>query len=293
MAADAPYGFVGLGQMGGPMAANLAQGGFAVLAYDKAGTEARLPEGARAADALAEMAQACETVFLSVPDGDAVHAVNAELCAAPDPRVKTVIDLSTIGIPAAQAAAERCASAGIAYVDCPVSGGRAGAIAGSISVMWAGPADLLETHRPALTAFARNIFHVGATPGQGQALKLLNNFLSATAMAATAEAVHFGMAQGLDMKTILDAVNVSTGESRSSREKYVDRVLTGSFDSGFSTALMAKDVALYAEAAGDAGTAQDVGALMAALWRSAAEGLPGSDHTEIFRFLAGGRAARR
>jgi 3-hydroxyisobutyrate dehydrogenase len=224
-------------------------------------------------------------VFLSVPDGAAVESVTAELLAEPDRRATTVIDLSTVGIAAADAACRECADAGVTYVDCPVSGGRAGAVAGTIAVMWAGPAELLETHRGALAAMAKNIFHVGDTAGQGQALKLLNNFLSATAMAATAEAVHFGMAQGLGMKTILDVVNVSTGESRSSREKYVDRILTGTFDSGFGTALMAKDVELYEEAVRRIGTSDRIGAAMNEIWRAARAEMPDSDHTEIFKFL--------
>jgi 3-hydroxyisobutyrate dehydrogenase len=292
-AATAPvYGFIGLGQMGGPMAANLsasrAKNGAAIVAFDKAGTEGRAPPGAERATSVDDVARRADAVFLSLPDGPVVKAVVDAIAAADGRRVATVIDLSTVGIEAARAAAGRCTAAGMTYVDCPVSGGRAGAIAATIAVMWAGPADLLDAHRPALAAIAKNVFHVGDRPGQGQAMKLLNNFLSATATAATGEAMLFGLSQGLDLETMLAVVNVSTGESRASREKFPARVLTGSFDSGFATALMAKDVTLYAESVAAAGTPADQAKLTADLWRRADAALPGSDHMEIYKYQRDG-----
>ncbi len=284
------YGFIGLGKMGGPMAANLAKAGFSLVVFDKAGTGKRAPAGATAVQTAGAIARAADCIFLSVPDGAAVAAVLGDIVAEAARRCREIVDLSTVGIAAARQAAARAAAAGIAYHDAPVSGGRAGAIAGTIAIMFAGPAERLAIHRPALAAMARNIFHVGNTPGQGQALKLLNNFLSATATAATAEAVHFGLANGLAMKTILDVVNVSTGRSFASEDKFVKRVLTGSFDSGFDTALMAKDVALYREAAANAGKPGAIGAIVEALWRAADAALPGSDHTRIYEFLAKARA---
>jgi 3-hydroxyisobutyrate dehydrogenase-like beta-hydroxyacid dehydrogenase len=284
MAATA-YGFIGLGNMGGPMALNLAKSGASLAAFDRAGTAARAPAGASVCDSAAGVAGSAPTIFLSLPDGVVVLSVLDEICAAQDRTCTTVIDLSTVGIDAAQAAGARAAAHGIAYVDAPVSGGRSGAVAGTIAVMWAGPAGLLEAHRPALEAMARHVFHVGTEAGQGQALKLLNNFLSATATAATGEALLFGLSQGLDMKTILDVVNVSTGRSHASMDKYVNRVATGSFDSGFDTALMAKDLKLFADAVAAAGTPHRLGAAAAALWRDADAALPGSDHTEIYRYL--------
>ena len=289
-ASSIAYGFIGLGRMGGPMAANLAKHA-PPLVYDRAGTEARAPAGARCAADASEIAGACDAVFLSLPAGGDVLAVLAELLAAPKRRLREVIDLSTIGVQAAEAAAARCAAAGLAYHDAPVSGGRAGALAATISIMWAGPAARLEAHRPALSAMARNIFHVGERAGQGQALKLLNNFLSATATAATAEALHFGRAHGLDLKTILDVVNVSTGRSDASERKYPRHVLSGTFDSGFGTDQMAKDLRLYREALAAAGTAGVIGNDVAALWEAAAAALYGADHTRIFEFLARPKAS--
>jgi 3-hydroxyisobutyrate dehydrogenase-like beta-hydroxyacid dehydrogenase len=288
MTTQSTYGFVGLGNMGGPMAAHLARSGTELVVFDKAGTAARLPAGARAAFSAADVAATAETIFLSLPDGAVVLDVLAEICTAPGRVARTVIDLSTVGVGAARSAFEHARSAGMTYVDAPVSGGRSGAINATISIMWAGPAELLELHRHTLDAMAKHLFHVGSEAGQGQALKLLNNFLSATATAATGEAVVFGLSQGLDMKMILDVVNVSTGRSRASEDKYVNRVLSGTFDSGFATHLMAKDVRLYSEAAGAAGTPHDIGATVAALWDAVEVRMPDSDHTEVFAFLRDG-----
>lgn len=296
--ADTPmYGFIGLGNMGGPMAANLARSGFPVVAYDAAGTEDRLPDGATAAASCAAVAGASDTVFLSLPDGPIVLSVLDEILAAGDRRADQIIDLSTIGVAAAKEAADRAAKAGITWIDCPVSGGQVGAKAATISTMWAGPGDLLETHRPALDAISKNVFHVGDTPGMGQTLKLLNNFLSATTMAATSEAVHFGMSQGLDQKTILDVVNVSSGRSYGSMDKFPRHVLSETWDSWFDLALMAKDLSLFEEslaaAHADHGVHNRIGALLADIWRQASAAIPDGDHSEIYRAIGGEQGATR
>ena len=273
------------------MAANLCRSGVELVVFDAAGTLERAPAGVRAATSLDDLAASTQTVFLSLPDGAAVLEVVSEVGAARDRSVETVVDLSTVGIELAQQAYEVASAAGISYIDAPVSGGRSGALAATISVMWAGPADLLESHRSELEAMAKHVFHVGTKAGQGQALKLLNNYLSATATAATAEAVLFGLSQGLRFETILDVVNVSTGRSNASAVKFVQRVLTGTFDSGFATGLMAKDVRLFTEAAAAADTPHEIAATVRALWDSADAGLPGSDHTEVFAFLRDQRAS--
>jgi len=280
------YGFIGLGRMGGPMAANLAKAGLGPSVFDKAGTEERAPPRSLTAASAAVIAGTCDAIFLSLPAGPDVLAVLGEIIAAKPRRAADIIDLSTIGIAAADEAARRAAAAGLGYLDAPVSGGRAGAIAATIAVMCAGPRSLFDAHRVAFAAMAKNVFHVGEKPGQGQALKLLNNFLSATATAATAEALLFGRAQGLEMKTMLDVVNVSTGASAASQGKYMRNVLPGTFDSGFGADQMAKDLRLYREALAAAGTAGMIGNDVAALWQSAAADLGAGDHTRVFEFLS-------
>jgi len=285
------FGFAGLGQMGGPMAANIAAylstRNATLSVHDKAGTAERAPEGANALDALDQLAANSDTVFMSLPDGPVSVAVAGELAAMKDPAVSVVIDLSTIGLEAAKEAARTLAGAGITYIDAPVSGGQTGAKAGTITVMWAGSADVLESHREVMMSMCKNLFHVGDEAGQGQAAKLLNNFLSATAMAATSEAVAFGLSHGLDMKTLLDVVNASTGRNTASADKFPNRILTGTYDAGFKTRLLTKDVGLFLDSAKAAGTPVAVAKTVAQLWRRADKALPDSDFTRIYQFITG------
>ena len=280
-------GFIGLGNMGHPMAANVAKAGFELVCFDAAGTHERLPGGAIAAISVADVLSRADTALLSVPDGAATSLIADEIAAAADRRVTTVVDLSTVGPQVAREVAERLSGLGVTYADGPVSGGVAGARAATISMMFAGPAAVLETNRAVLGAIAGNVFHVGTRAGQGQAMKLLNNYLSATALAATSEAVAFGVAEGLDMGVILDVLNVSTGRNSASADKFPNRVVTGSYDAGFHTRLMAKDVRLFLDSVGRAGTAATVAASVSDVWRRADEAMPGSDFTQIWQFVAG------
>jgi 3-hydroxyisobutyrate dehydrogenase-like beta-hydroxyacid dehydrogenase len=279
------FGFAGLGQMGGPMAANIVAAGFDLSVFDKAGTADRAPDGAKPLESLDALAAVVDTLFLSLPDGPVTLAVARDLAALQDRAVSVVIDLSTIGLEAAKEAGQILADAGIQYIDAPVSGGQSGAIAGTITVMWGGPAEVLEIHRDVITAIAKNLFHVGDQAGHGQTVKLLNNFLSGTAMAATSEAVAFGLSQGIEMKSLLDVVNVSTGRNTATSDKFPNRVLTGSYDAGFKTKLLTKDVGLFLDNAKAAGTPTAVAETVVDLWRRCDAALPDSDFTRIYEFL--------
>ena len=279
-------GFIGLGKMGGPMAANVAAATPGLVCFDLAGTEARLPSGAVAATSTSDVALRCAMVLISVPDGAASVALANEIIATRGSVVETVIDLSTIGPRAAMQAAELLRPAGITYCDGPVSGGAAGARAATISLMFSGPSAVLDAHRALLESFTGNIFHVGERAGQGQAMKLANNFLSATALAATSEAVAFGIAHGLDMATMIDVLNVSTGRNSATTDKFPNRILTGTFDAGFSTAHMTKDVGLFVDGAAEVDTPNLVGSAVTETWRACDAALPGSDFTEIWRHLS-------
>jgi 3-hydroxyisobutyrate dehydrogenase-like beta-hydroxyacid dehydrogenase len=287
----AVFGFVGLGNMGGPMAQRVVAAGFELVGFDAAGTAARLPNGASSADGVADVAARADTMLLSLPDGPATLAVAEAIAAASRRRVTTVVDLSTVGPAAAVTAAGLLEPLGVTYVDGPVSGGAAGARAGTISLMFAGPDAMLASHRPVFEAISGNIFHVGDRPGQGQAMKLLNNFLSATALAATSEALAFGRAHGLDLAMMVDVLNVSSGRNSATDDKFPRRILTGTFDAGFRTALMAKDVRLYAAMVDETGTAGIIGHTVSDLWQRADAALPGSDFTQIWQHVAGDPAA--
>ena len=175
---------------------------------------------------------------------------------------------------------------GIKFGDAPVSGGRAGAIKGTIALMFSGPKDLFDSHQAVFDSFCGNPFHVGTEAGQGQALKMLNNFLSATAMAATSEAVTYGLSQGLDMKTILDVVNVSTGANTATKDKFLNRVLPGTYDAGFFAELLNKDVQLYIANVRKAGTPDDIGETVSKLWQEGTDSFePRTDFTRIYEFI--------
>ena len=277
-------GWIGLGQMGHRMARHVADAGYAMIVADAAGTD-RAPAGAGIAKANGEVGEQAEIVILSVPDGAASLAVCQDLIAAQPRSLEVVIDSSTIGIRAARGAAQLLAGSGITYVDAPVSGGTAGAEAGSLSVILGCPKNLVARISPVLTCFGGHVFHVGNEPGMGQAVKLLNNFLSATAMAATSEAIAFGSAIGLDMQTMLDVVNRSTGENTASRDKFPKRVVTESYDGGFAAAMMAKDVRLYLDEVRQAGSPHDLASDIEALWSAFDKSAPGADFTRIFPFI--------
>ena len=282
------FGFIGLGQMGGPMSTNIVNAGFPLTVYDKAGTQGLAPEGAQLGASVADVARASDTMFLSVPDGAISLSVIDEVIATSDRRTGVIIDLSTIGPEAAREAAKRCADAGFVYIDSPVSGGQAGARAATIAVMLAGPKDVVDAHMEVLKGFAKNPFHVGELPGQGQAVKILNNFLSGTALAASVEAVLYGLSAGVDMKTIIDVVSVSSGYNSAIREKFPARIMTETFDAGFATALQSKDINLYLENAKSAGTPSRIGQLVCDMWDEHNEARPGSDITHMYEFIRDG-----
>ena len=174
------------------MAANLAAAGLALVVFDLAGTEERAPSGAAAAGSAAEVAQRSDVVMLSLPAGAAVLAVAAEIVKAEKRRATTVVDLSTIGVAAGRELASLLQEGGLAYLEAPVSGGVNGAQAATLAVMASGEAEVWESVGMLLEPISKNRFLVGSEPGQAQAMKLLNNFLSATAMTATSEALVFG-----------------------------------------------------------------------------------------------------
>ena len=284
MSAPKTLGFIGLGQMGQPMAAFVAKGPTPLFCYDL--VAGRAPEGATEMASLAAVVAGADTTFLSLTDGAIVNTVAAEIAAMKDVAGKVVVDMSTIGPDAAKQAAATLAAAGVTYIDAPVSGGRQGALNASIAIIWGGPKAEMDRHRAIIDLFCANAFHVGDEPGQGQAVKLLNNFLTATSMSASTEAVLFGLHHGVDMKTILDVVKVSTGNNTAISDKFPNRILPRTFDAGFFAELMNKDVQLYRRYVEEAGTPGQIGAQVADVWQQVEDALPPqSDFTRIFEVL--------
>jgi 3-hydroxyisobutyrate dehydrogenase-like beta-hydroxyacid dehydrogenase len=282
-------GFIGLGEMGGRMAMRLVDAGYALAVYDAAGTQARAPQGATLCSSVADTVRACEVVLLSLPDGPVVEAVVAEIAAADGRTITAVIDHSTIGPEAARRAHAVLAEADIAYLDAPVSGGTRGAANGTLAMMVSGDSALFERLDPALAVIAKNRFLVGAEPGQGQVMKLLNNMLSGTAMTATTEAMLFGEAHGLDLATMVDVVNVSSGQNTATSDKYPSRIIPGTFDAGFTIDLLSKDIDLFLAEADKAATGDKVGPAVGDTLRAMKQAMPGEDFTRIYEFLKAGK----
>ena len=283
-------GWIGVGSMGHRMSRHLAAAGYPLVVADAASTE-RAPPGATIAKSNAEVAERADTIILSLPDGTVSEAVAREIAGAKSRRVKTVIDTSTIGIEAAEAIAPILTAAGIEFVDAPVSGGTAGADKATLAIMLACSPGTFERLK-SLVSLLGKPFYVGPKPGQGQAVKLLNNFLSATALAATSEAIAFGTGQGIDMKTILDIVNASSGRNSATDDKFPRRIMHGRFDAGFTAKLQLKDIRLYLENARAAGISDEIAKVVVDVWQRMEAALPGADITEMYSYTQKGRRGR-
>lgn len=281
-------GFAGLGRMGGPLSRRLVEAGYAVVGFDTAGTAERLPAGATAAGSVDDLARQTDTIFLSVPDGAASRTICSEIAAAQNRRVITVVDLSTIGISAAHECADLLGVVGVSYVDAPVSGGVSGATSGSLAMMVGTSAAVFAELEPVLAVLANRRFRIGDSPGQGQAMKLLNNYVSAAALAATCEATVFGERLGLDLSKMVEVLNVSSGRSAASQDKFPRSVIPRSYDFGFAGALMTKDVSLYLENATSTGVPHELAATVAGLWQRFNAVHPTADFTYLHKYLEDG-----
>jgi len=240
-------GFIGLGNMGAHMARRLLEAGHRVVVYDtrQEAIGNLTARGAIAARSPAEVADAAETVMASLPTPDVVLAVATGPSGVIEgKRVRRFVDLSTTGAVMAQRIFELLRARNIVQVDSPVSGGVRGAEKGTLAVMVSGPRADVAAVEPALKAIG-TIFVLGERPGLGQTMKLVNNVLSAAAMAATSEAMVTGVKAGLDPRQMLDVINAGTGRNTATEDKFAKAILPGTFDLGFAAALMLKDVKLF------------------------------------------------
>lgn len=277
-------GFVGLGNMGWPMAARLCEAGWELVVYDVRGEQARAFSEAhrvRVASSPRDLAACTETVFTSLP----TPAALLEVVRGPEglesgSGARLVVDLSTTGPRAAIEASEVLAKRGVAFIDAPVSGGVSGAARGALAIMASGKRSQYEAVQPLLRVLGRP-FLVGEAAGQGQAMKLLNNLLSANAMAATTEVMVLGAKAGLDPQTMLDVFNASSGRNTATTDKFPRSVMDRSFDFGFRAVLLHKDVRLCKEFADEHGVPFIVGNAVESVWRHAAERLGDADFTRV------------
>ncbi|WNG82432.1 NAD(P)-dependent oxidoreductase [Mycobacterium sp. ITM-2016-00316] len=261
-------GFIGLGHMGFPMALRLVQAGHTVVAFDARSevTGQLVSLGAQAASSPHDVADRADTVLASLPSPqaslDVATGVDGLIHGS---RVKRFVDLSTVGARMAARIAGALAQRGIAQIDSPVSGGVIGARNGTLAMMVSGPIAEVESVRFALETLGR-IFVVGEQSGSAQTMKLANNLLAATTLAATSEAVVMGVKAGLDPAVMIEVFNAGSGATHASRDKFPQAILPRSFDYGFATGLMVKDVRLCVEEAKAAGLSLEIAEAVERLW---------------------------
>ena len=279
-------GFVGTGRMGSRMVRRLIQAGHEVTIYDtsEAAVAPLVEIGAKRAASPAAVASAAEIVFASVPTPPIVQAValgpNGIIEGS---RVKIFIDVSTTGATVEKLVAEGLAAKGITAVDAPVSGGITGAEKGTLAVMVSCPEDVFAALKPILEIIGK-LFFVGTKPGQGQTMKLLNNLLSATAMAITSEAVVMGVKAGLDPSLVIDVFNAGTARNSATQDKIKQHVIPRTFTYGFGIGLLNKDIRLCMAEADALGVSMIVGSAVRQLLSiaTASEGFD-ADMTEMVK----------
>lgn len=289
-------GFVGIGAMGTPMAGNLARAGYPLLVFDlDAARTAALAgaTGVAVAASLAELGAQARVVITMLPDG---HAVRAALCGKADSFKDCileraagdvlVIDMSSSSPLGTRELGKLLAARGTPFVDAPVSGGVKGAIAATLSIMVGGDKTIFERVKPMLEKMGNQIYHAGPL-GAGHAIKALNNYVSAAGLIAACEAMHAGKAFGLDPDVIVDIINTSSGMNNTTKNKCKQYMMSGTYNAGFSTGLMAKDVRTALEIAREMHTSTLFARPTAEVWDAMEKQLGfASDHTEMHKFLA-------
>lgn len=277
--------------MGWPMAANLVKAGFALQVADARAAQAAkfaAEVGGKVAASLRALGEASDVVITMLPTSKEVRAVllDDEGVAAGLRPGAIVIDMSS-GVPAETAAiAAQLAERKLAMLDAPVSGGVKKAVTGELAIMVGGDAKVAQQVDPVLRAMGKSIIRAGAI-GSGQAMKALNNLVSAGGFLIAVEALLVGKKFGLDPAVMVDILNASTGMNNSTQVKFKQFVLSGSYNAGFSLDLMVKDVGIALDVAKDLDVHAPFAALCRNIWSSAQADLgPGHDHTEVAKFAA-------
>lgn len=295
---DNRIAFIGLGHMGGPMAANLVRGGFAVAAFDlsEAALQKAREVGVEVAPSAAAAAEGASVVISMLPASRHVEqlflgdeGLLARLAAG-----TLVIDCSTIAPASAQKVAQAARAWGVAMLDAPVSGGTAGAAAGTLTFIVGGDAAALESARPVLGAMGKNIFHMGAS-GAGQVAKLCNNMALGVIMAVTGEALVLGVAHGLDATALSQMMAVSTSRSWATEVcnpwpgVLPNAPASRGYSGGFGNDLMLKDLGLAVEAAMGVGATIPLGELARNLYAmNKRAGRGGLDFSSVVKLLSDG-----
>jgi 3-hydroxyisobutyrate dehydrogenase len=248
-----PVGMVGTGNMGGRITRRMVEAGHAVLAVDA--DAARVPGcGAAPAKDVAELAERCDVIMLSLPDSPVIESVirnpGGLLEHARDGQV--IVDLSTANPVSTRALHDELHGRGVRYLDAGISGGAAAAEKGTLTLMIGGDEAALAQVKPLLDTFSAHVHHMGGS-GAGHVTKVLNNFLNGVTLAATAEVMVAGKKAGLDLAQLLEVINTSTGVSFASLSRFPHVIKGDYLEGGLTGRLMAKDIGLYLDLAGDLG----------------------------------------
>ncbi len=291
----ATIGFIGLGNMGGGMAANLAAKGHDVRAFDlvREALDRAETAGCKAAASAAEAVGNADIVVSMLPAGQHVRTVYEKEIFGAVPLSALLIDCSTIDVGTARAVSAAAQAKGLAMVDAPVSGGIAAANAGSLTFMVGGSAESFARAEPILAAMGKAVIYAGA-PGSGQAAKIVNNMMLGANMIATCEGFALAQKLGLDLQTFFDISSKASGQSWSMTsycpvpgvgpESPADR----DYDGGFAAALMLKDLKLAVEAAQGVGASVPMGGHAESLYQAFANlGGGGKDFSAIIKLLDG------
>ncbi len=283
-------GFIGLGNMGAPMAANLVKAGYEVTGFDLV---APCPEGVRKADSAAAAATGQEVVITMLPNGDILRAVAAEIIPAMD-KGALFLDCSTVDVESARAVAHDAEVAGLLAADAPVSGGIGGAQAGTLTFMAGGSDAAFEKARPLFDIMGQKAVHCGPS-GNGQAAKICNNMILGATMLVTCEAFALADKLGLDRQKMFDVVSTSSGYSWT-MNAYTPAPGVGAsspadndYKPGFAAELMLKDLLLSQQAAEAADAQTPIGSRATELYRQfvESEGGKGMDFSAVLPWLAG------
>jgi len=284
-------GFIGIGNMGRPMAANLVKGGYRVVLYDldaKRALEAAKDIGAKSAATLADLGREVDAVITMLPTGKEVRtclfADEGGALAANLPKGALVIDMSSSDPVGSRATHTDLAKRGLAFVDAPVSGGVPRATDGTLAIMIGGDPAAVAAAKPVLAKMGTRLFEVGG-PGNGHAMKALNNFVAGTGFIAVSEALLVGEKFGLDPATMVDVMNASSGKSFNTEHVAKQHVVSRQFASGFSLGLLAKDVGIAAALAKQIGAESPLIGTSSALLDEARDNVgPEKDHTLAYTY---------
>jgi 3-hydroxyisobutyrate dehydrogenase len=282
----APVAVIGLGNMGVPMAACLRKAGYAVTGFDllESARQKFAATGGRIANDIAGAVATADAVIMLLPNGKIVHEAVSAMRAHLRPDA-VVVDMSSSHPIGTRSLGEELITAGIAFIDAPVSGGVRRAVNGTLAIMVGGEGATIDCVAPLLSAMGSSIFRTGGL-GSGHAMKALNNYVSAAGLVAAVEALQVGRRFGLDPALMADILNVSSGKNNTTELKLKQFIISETFDDGFPLRLMAKDVRTADDMAHALGIATPLADLCASLWDAAARELSEkANHTEMIRYI--------